>query len=67
MSSKKVIVYTSDKAYKIEFIKELLADHDIVSFSINKQDSSYLFGEIELYVENDDVIRAKRLIDKFES
>jgi hypothetical protein len=67
MSDEKVVVYTSDKAYQIELLKELLAEHGIESFSINKQDSSYLFGEIELYVNNDDVIPAKRLISKFES
>lgn len=67
MASEKVVVYTTNKAYEIEFIKRYLADHNIVSFSINKQDSSYHFGEIELYVDQDDTIRAKRLISKFKS
>jgi len=67
MASDKVVVYTTNKAYEIEFIKRYLADHNIVSFSINKQDSSYHFGEIELYVHQDDTIRAKRLISKFKS
>ncbi len=62
MIGDKVIVYTSNKAYEIELLKKYLADHDIISFSINKQDSSYHFGEIELYVEKDHAIRAKRLI-----
>ena len=67
MSDNKVIIYTSEKAYKIELLKQYLADHGIVSFSINKKDSSYHFGDIELYVDPDDAIRAKRLIDKFEN
>ncbi len=67
MSNDKVIVYTSNKAYEIELLKNYLVDHDIISFSINKQDSSYHFGEIELYVNKDDAIRAKRLISKFKS
>lgn len=45
----------------------MLSDNDIKAFSINKQDSSYFFGEIDLYVSPDDVIKAKRLIDKFEN
>lgn len=67
MSDDKILVYTSDKAYQIEMLKEILADHGIASYIINKQDSSYLFGDIELYVNNDDVIQTKRLISKFES
>ncbi len=67
MIDDKLVVYTSNKAYEIELLKKYLADHDIISFSINKQDSSYHFGEIELYVDKDDAIRAKRLISKFKS
>lgn len=67
MDSDKALAYSSDKAYKVELIKRYLADHGIISFSINKQDSNYHFGEIELYVNSDDVMRAKLLIGKFES
>lgn len=67
MKDDKVLVYSTNKAYQIELLKEYLADHSIASFIINKQDSSYLFGDIELYVNSDDVIQAKRLISIFES
>ncbi|MGC9342293.1 MAG: hypothetical protein ACP5E3_06310 [Bacteroidales bacterium] len=67
MSEDKVRVYSSDKVYKIDILKNLLSDHGIVSFSINKKDSLYHFGEIELYVDPDNVLRAKQLISKFES
>jgi hypothetical protein len=33
---------------------------------VNKQDSAYKFGDIELYVNRDHVIRAKMLIQEFE-
>jgi hypothetical protein len=45
----------------------MLSDHNIHSFIVNKQDSAYKFGDIELYVHRDHVIRAKMLIREFES
>ena len=62
----RVIVYTTNQAYLVEILKEYLADNGIIAFTIDKRDSSYLFGDIEVYVENDDVIKAKLLINKFE-
>ena len=63
----RVIVYTTNQAYLVEILKEYLADNGIIAFAIDKRDSSYLFGDIEVYVENDDVIKAKLLINKFEA
>jgi hypothetical protein len=41
-----------------------LEEEGIKVFYINKKDSSYNnFGQIELYVQRDDVIRAKYIID----
>ena len=65
MDTDKVCIFASDKSFRIEIIKQLLADNEIKAFSINKRDSTYLFGEIELWVYRDDVIRAKRLINNF--
>lgn len=56
-----------DTLYKADMIRQMLVDHEIPSFIINKQDSFYKFGEIELYVNRDHVIRAKKLIAEFES
>jgi len=44
----------------------MLSDHNIQSFIVNKQDSAYKFGEIELFANRDDIIRAKLLIQEFE-
>lgn len=42
-----------------------LEEEGIRVFYINKKDSSYNnFGQIELYVERDDVVRAKYIIDR---
>ncbi len=55
-------IYSSDKPHTIELIKALLSDNRIKSVEINKKDSSYLFGEIDLYVKSEHVIKAKHLI-----
>lgn len=62
-----VIVYTTNKMYQAEFFSEVLADHDIGSFVINKQDSSYKFGNVEVYVKRDNILKAKMLVKEFES
>lgn len=67
MSREKVLVYETKKIYQAEILKEILASHDIACFILNKMDSSYLFGYIQVLVDPDDVIRAKSLIEKFEA
>ena len=47
-------------------VRQMLSDHNIQSFLVNKQDSAYKFGDVELYVNRDDVIRAKKLIQEFD-
>jgi hypothetical protein len=59
-----VKVYQTTEIHKIELIKALLEENDIQSVSFNKLDSSYLaFGEIELYVKQEDAIQALHLIN----
>ena len=62
-----VEVYSSKHMYKIEMIIAFLKDNEINAVIVNKMDSSYLFGEIEVHVQPDDVIIAKQLINKFEN
>ena len=58
-------IASSKQAYKIGLLKGLLKENNIISVSINKKDSSYLaFGEIELFVDSKDVLKAKNLIQK---
>jgi hypothetical protein len=57
-----VKIYTTTATYKAELIRGLLLENDIHSVVINKKDSSYLFGEVELYVMSDDVIEAKHIL-----
>jgi hypothetical protein len=58
-------VYSSSLLYEAEMIRSLLADNDIECVIMNKQDSAYLFGEIDVYVPTDQVFNAKQLILKF--
>jgi hypothetical protein len=63
-----VQIYATDKMFQAELFKQVLTDHDIEAVIINKMDSSYKsFGEIEVYVKNDNAIRAKMLAKEFEA
>jgi hypothetical protein len=61
------LIYSCSKLYEAEILKEFLSDNDIDSFVMNKQDSSYHIGDIEVYSRPEDVMKAKLLIEKFES
>ncbi len=55
-----VCIYTSGKMQDAEIIKGVLSFNEINSVVINKQDSSYImFGEYEVYVNREDVVKAK--------
>lgn len=57
-------IYSSSFEHKLEIVKAVLEDEGINSVIVNKKDSAYLFGELELYVQNDHVMRARRIINK---
>ncbi|EFK60032.1 DUF2007 domain-containing protein [Sphingobacterium spiritivorum] len=42
----------------------MLLENEVNAVVLNKQDSSYLFGKIELYVNVNDVDKANALIDE---
>ena len=66
MEDNLVHIFSSGQPYQAEMARQMLADHNIHSFLVNKQDSAYEFGVVELYVNRDDVIRAKKLIQEFD-
>lgn len=57
-------IHKTQYEYIAEIIKGVLEDSQIKCFSISKKDSAYLFGEIELYVSPDDVMRAKKILER---
>ncbi len=67
MSTDQVQIYAVGNPYQAELIRQMLMNSNIQAFIINKQDSAYKFGDIELYVHKDDIIRAKKLIEEFEN
>ncbi len=56
----KIATYTN--AIEIEIVKQMLEEHQINAVVLNKQDSSYLLGKLELYVNQSDVDQAQELI-----
>ena len=58
-------IYFSDKMHLIEIVKAVLADDNIETFEVNKNDSTYIMmGGVELYVKDLDVMRSKYLIEQ---
>lgn len=57
-------IYTTQQEYIAEIVKAVLDSHGIKCFSLSKKDSAYAFGDIELYVSQDSVLPAKRIIER---
>ena len=61
----KQVVFRTHEDHLARLIILKLEEEGIPVFYINKKDSSYNnFGQIELYVNRGDVIKAKYIIDK---
>jgi len=60
------LIYSSTFLHKVEIVKAVLEDLEIESVVVNKKDSAYLFGEIELYVHADNVLKARLIINREE-
>ena len=65
MSENWEVIYSTNQLYDAELVKEMMADNDIECVIMNKQDSTYRFGEIELCVPVEHVFKAKQLIIEF--
>lgn len=60
-----VKVHSSKNRFRAQFLRSLLIDNGINAVLLDQQDSFYLsLGELHLYVERDDAMKAKTLIDK---
>lgn len=64
-------IYSSPFIQEVEIRKALLADYDIESVIINKQDSMYInFNTtipVELYVSSDNFLKAKHTLNKLDN
>ena len=57
-------IYFTDKPHIVSIVRSLLEENDINSIEVNKKDSSYAFGEIEIFVKEEDAIFAKIIIQQ---
>jgi type III secretory pathway lipoprotein EscJ len=57
------LLFTTTSPVEAEGVANLLAAEGIEAFPINKRDSTYMFGEIELYVNESEVERALKLLE----
>ena len=57
-----VHVFSTTMEHISEIAKSVLEDNDIECILLNKKDSSYHFGEIEVYVKQNKVVKAKYLL-----
>jgi len=64
------VIYSSSQPHLIEIVKHIFNDHSIQHVTVDKSDSMYksaLGPAIELHVQKDDVLLAKKLISEFEN
>lgn len=61
------LVYATGTEYLAELLKQVLEDNNINVFVFNRQDSTYHFGDIEVYVNAEDFERAKLICEEFEN
>ena len=67
MSKGWIIIHQCSNINTAEIIKSILEDNGIAAIIINKMDSMHLHlmnGEIEIHVKENDVIKAKHIINK---
>lgn len=59
-------VFKTNLAHQAEIVKSVLNDADIQAIILNQKDSSYLFGLIEVKVENEHTMKALKIIGDLE-
>jgi hypothetical protein len=64
MSNDWVKVWTVGNIQLAQMIKGMLLENGIESNIMNKRDSEFKFGDIELYVQKTDEVVAKKLINE---
>jgi len=65
MSDNWEVIYSTNQLYEAELVKTMLADNEIECVIMNKQDSTYRFGDIEICVPIERILKAKHLILEF--
>jgi len=60
-----IVIYSTSQLYEAEMVKNIMADNEIECVIMNKKDSTYGFGEIEVCVPTNDAFKANQLILEF--
>ncbi|WP_395626313.1 hypothetical protein [Daejeonella sp.] len=55
-------VYTSADFFKSELVRQVLVDHEMDAIIINKQGFPYRIGEVEVYIHESNLDKAKGII-----
>jgi hypothetical protein len=61
-----VKVYTSVDFFKSELVRQVLIDHELDAIIINKQGFPYRIGEVEVYIHESNLEKARTLITENE-
>ncbi len=62
-----VNVYSGATLFRMEIFKDVLESNGISSVILNKKDSAFLTGPVELYVHKDNEEKARKIISEAES
>jgi hypothetical protein len=57
-----VNIFSTEKLYLAEIAKQVLFDHGIQAVVVNKKDSNYLFGVIEIHVPRENAVKGKNVL-----
>ena len=57
-----VSIFSTEQPYLADIARLVLDENNISSIVMNKKDSFYKIGEVDLYVNRDQALRAKNLI-----
>jgi hypothetical protein len=60
-----IVIYSTAQLYEAEIVKSIMAENGIESVIMNKKDSTYGFGDIDVYVPTSEAFSAKQLILAF--
>lgn len=55
-------VFATSKFHEAEIVKAVLEKHDIQAVVLNKKDSSYHWGQFEVHVKKDSILKAIKII-----
>lgn len=59
-----VNVYASDQPHLVNMAKDILRENQIEGVIVDRRDSLFTMGEVELYVRDHDVMKAKFILEK---